>query len=238
MQSAIKDICLTIKAEDYFDLEEPLVDNIMVELPDKLREQYDQFEKEMYAEIQGHEVEVFNAAAKSGKCSQLANGAIYIDDKQNWKEVHKAKLDALQSIVEETGGVPLLVAYWFKSDLARLKKAFPKGRALDAKQKTEDDWNAGKISMLFVHPQSAGHGLNLQHGGHHIAFFSMTWNLEFYQQVIERIGPVRQMQSGYERLVYVYRILAARTTDMIMLDRIKTKCGVQEALMNALKRGR
>lgn len=236
IQQKISDVCLTLKAKDYFDLEEPIVTNIEVELPKKARELYDQFEQQMYADLGEHEIEAFNAAALSNKCSQLANGAVYIDDKQNWKEVHKAKLEALESIINEAGGMPVLVSYWFKSDLARLQKHFPKGRVLDDEDKTISDWNKGKIPILFAHPASAGHGLNLQDGGNIIAFFSLTWDLEKYDQIIERIGPVRQLQSGYERPVFIYHIMAENTTDQVMLARLKTKRSVQDLLMEAMKR--
>jgi SNF2 family DNA or RNA helicase len=236
IQNKISDICLTLKAKDYFDLKEPIISNITVELPKKAREQYDRFEQEMYAELGEHEIEAFNAAALSNKCSQMANGAVYIDDKQTWKEVHKAKLEALESIINEASGMPVLVSYWFKSDLARLQKAFPKGKALDSSEKTIDNWNKGKIPILFAHPASAGHGLNLQDGGNIIAFFSMTWDLEKYDQIVERIGPVRQLQAGYERPVFIYHILAENTTDQVMLARLKSKRSVQDLLMEAMKR--
>ena len=236
IQGKISDVCLTLKAKDYFDLEEPIVTNIEVELPKKARELYDQFEQQMYADLGEHEIEAFNAAALSNKCSQLANGAVYIDDKQNWKEVHNAKLEALESIINEASGAPVLVSYWFKSDLARLQKHFPKGRVLDDQDKTISDWNKGKIPLLFAHPASAGHGLNLQDGGNIIVFFSLTWDLEKYDQIIERIGPVRQLQSGYERPVFIYHIMAENTTDQVMLARLKTKRSVQDLLMEAMKR--
>ena len=236
IQKKIADVCLTLKAKDYFDLKDPIISNITVELPKKAREMYDTFEQEMYAELGEYEIEAFNAAALTNKCSQMANGAVYIDDKRNWKEVHKAKLDALESIINEASGMPVLVAYWFKSDLERLLKAFPKGKALDSDEKTIDKWNKGKIPILFAHPASAGHGLNLQDGGNIIAFFSMTWDLEKYDQIIERIGPVRQLQAGYERSVFIYHILAENTTDQVMLARLKSKRSVQDLLMEAMKR--
>src|SRR4030065_164231 len=137
------------------------------------------------------------------KCLQLANGAAYLDDKATkWHEVHDEKLKARESVVEEAAGMPVLVAYHFCSDLDRLLRAFPRGRHLDADPQTELDWNAGRIPVLFAHPPSAGHGLNLQDGGNIIAFFGHWWNLEEYQQIIERIGPVRQAQAGHPRSVF------------------------------------
>jgi SNF2 family DNA or RNA helicase len=236
IQKKLSNICLTLKAEDYFDIGDPIVNNLEVDLPPKARKLYDKFEKEMYTELGEYEIEAFNAAALTNKCSQLANGAAYVDDKGNWEGVHDAKLTALESIVTEAAGMPVLVAYWFKSDLARLKKFFPQGKALDKKPKTLSDWNKGKIPILFAHPQSAGHGLNLQDGGNIITFFSMTWNLEYHDQIIERIGPVRQLQSGYDRPVFIHYILAKDTTDRVMLDRLKSKASVQSALLEALRR--
>lgn len=236
IHAKIEDICLTLKAEDYFDIEDPILTDVKVQLPAKARALYDRFESEMFAELEGHELEAFNAAALTNKCSQLANGAAYIDDKRNWKGVHDAKIEALDSIVTEAAGAPVLVSYWFKSDLARLKKAFPKGRTLDKKQKTVDDWNEGKIPLLFAHPQSAGHGLNLQYGGNILVFFSMTWDLELYDQIIERIGPVRQLQAGFDRAVFIYRILAEDTVDEVMAARLINKRTVQDALLDALKK--
>ena len=132
--------------------------------------------------------------------------------------------------------MPVLVAYRFKSDLARLLKAFPTGRHLDAKKSTEDDWNAGKIPLLFAHPASAGHGLSLQYGGNILADFSSDWDLELDDQILERIGPLRQMQAGLDRPVYRYRIVAKGTLDEDVLLRHATKRSVQNILLDAMNR--
>lgn len=190
----------------------------------------------MFMELAGHEVEAFNAAARTMKCLQLANGAVYVDDAGNYEEVHDAKLEALASVIEEAAGASVLVAYNFKSDLGRLKRAFPSGRQLDSDPHTIDDWNSGRIPLLFCHPAAAGHGLNLQDGGNIIAFFGLNWNLEEHQQVIERIGPTRQAQSGHNRSVFVHYIAARGTVDELVLDRLESKRAVQEILMEALKR--
>ena len=150
--------------------------------------------------------------------------------------MHDEKIEALQSIMEENNGAPLLVAYNFKSDLARLLKAFPFARHLDDDPQTIRDWRAGKIKMLLAHPKSAGHGLNLQDGGHHLVYFSMTWNLEEYLQILERIGPMRQKQSGYDRPVFAYRILAENTIDEDMAERLAKKLSVQDAMILAMMR--
>ncbi|OZI58742.1 DEAD/DEAH box helicase [Bordetella genomosp. 1] len=237
IEDAMRDLCLSLDARDWFDLRAPVVNPIYVELPARAREIYRAMEREMFALIGEHEVEAFNAAAKTMKCLQLANGAAYVDEHaEQWREVHDQKLQALASIIEEAAGMPVLVAYHFRSDLERLRKAFPKGRALDKDPQTLRDWNAGKIPVLFAHPASAGHGLNMQDGGNILAFFSMNWNLEEHLQIIERIGPTRQLQAGHDRPVFIHYILARDTIDEIVLARIQTKREVQDLLLEALKR--
>lgn len=236
VESLIKDITITIEAKDYFDLP-PLVENIIkVNLPNSARKMYLDMEKKMFTEIAGHEIEAFSAAAKSVKCLQIASGAAYTDDSGAWEEVHDAKLDALDSIIEEANGMPVLVAYQFKSDLARILKRFKQARALSQDPKMVDEWNDGRIPVLVVHPASAGHGLSLQHGSNILAFFSTGWNLENDQQVIERIGPTRQAQSGYNRSVFVHRIVAEDTLEEVVVERLKSKASVQDSLLQALKR--
>jgi SNF2 family DNA or RNA helicase len=171
------------------------------------------------------------------KCLQLANGAAYVgEDSTAWEEVHDVKLQALEDSVEEAAGAPVLVAYHFKSDLARMLKAFPKGRHLDKNPATIRDWNAGKIPVLFAHPASAGHGLNLQDGGNILVFFGHNWNLEEFQQIIERIGPTRQLQAGHNRPVFIYHIVAKDTIDELVMARRESKREVQDLLLEAMKR--
>jgi len=193
-------------------------------------------EKRMFMELEGIEVEAFNAAARTIKCLQIANGAAYVDDSQNWREVHDEKLQALEDVIEEASGAPVLVAYHFKSDLARLKHTFPKGRMLDANPQTIADWNKGLIPILFAHPQSAGHGLNLQDGGNILVYFGHWWNLEERLQILERIGPVRQMQAGHNRPVFIHNIIARDTVDELVIDRIESKKEVQDLLLEAMKK--
>jgi len=236
IQRALRDLCITIDAKDWFDLREPVVHNIYVDLPAKARAKYEDMEKRMFMELSGHEVEAFGAAARTVKCLQLANGAAYVGEtSQEWVEVHDAKLDALDEIIEEAAGMPVLVAYNFKSDLARLAKAFPKGRQLDADPQTIVDWNAGRIPVLFAHPASAGHGLNLQDGGNILVFFGHDWNLENRLQIIERIGPTRQMQAGHDRSMFIYNIIAKDTVDEMVIERVNTKREVQDILLDAMK---
>ncbi len=236
IEAALQDICVAIKPEDHFDLKQPIVTRLDVELPEAARGAYDEMHREMVAELNGHQLEAFTAAAKTMKCLQLANGAIYTDDEGNWTEAHKAKLEALESVVEEAAGTPVLVAYHFKSDLARLQKAFPHGRVLDKDPKTISDWNKGKLRLMFAHPASAGHGLNLQDGGNILVFFGLNWSLEEHQQIIERIGPVRQAQAGHNRPVFIYHIVARDTVDELVLERLQSKRSVQDILLEAMKK--
>lgn len=235
IQRALRDLCLTIDAKDWFDLREPIVNNIYVDLPAAARAKYEDMEKRMFMELSGHEVEAFGAAARTVKCLQMANGAAYVDDAGNWVEVHDAKLQALEDVIEEAAGMPVLVAYNFKSDLARMAKAFPKGRALDSDPQTIRDWNAGKIPVLFAHPASAGHGLNLQDGGNILVFFGHDWNLENRLQIIERIGPTRQMQAGHDRPMFIHNLICRNTVDEMVLERVETKRAVQDILLDAMK---
>jgi len=233
----LRDVSLTLEAKDYFDIDEPISHTIYVDLPRDARRRYNEMEKEMFTSIAGSDIEAFHAAARTIKCLQLANGAAYIDDDaKHWREVHDEKIQALESLVEESAGAPVLVAYHFRSDLDRLRRGFPRGCCLDDRPGVERDWNLGKIPILFVHPASAGHGINLQDGGNILVFFGHWWNLEEYQQVIERIGPVRQMQSGHPRPVHVYHIVARDTVDEIVMARRESKREVQELLLEAMKR--
>lgn len=236
IQDKLRDLHITVDPADHFDLKEPIVNVIKVELPPRARQLYRAMEREMFMQLGEHEIEAFNAASRTIKCLQLANGAAYTDDQGKWSEVHDAKIQALDSIISEASGAPVLVAYHFKSDLARLQRAFPFGRTLDADPDTIRDWNAGRIRLLFAHPASAGHGLNLQDGGNILVFFSHWWSLEEFQQIIERIGPVRQLQAGHNRPVFIHHIVAADTVDELVMARRETKRDVQDLLLEAMKR--
>lgn len=237
IETLLKDCCLSIRAEDWFDLKEPIVNRIYVDLPPKAMAQYKEFERKMFIELEEHSVEAFSAGALSLKCLQIANGAMYVGgNNEEWVEIHDAKIEALHDVVEEAAGMPVLVAYHFKSDVARLQAAFPRARVLDKNPQTIADWNSGKIPLLFAHPASAGHGINLQHGGNIIVFFGHWWNLEEYQQIIERIGPVRQMQSGYNRSVFIHHLIARGTVDELVMQRRESKKEVQELLLEAMKK--
>jgi len=247
IQGLIRDLCMSLNTADYFPVDAPIVCPVRVDLPAAARRAYEQVEQAAFLELEsGEVVDAVNAAARSVKCLQIASGAVYFEPEDRpgttaWETLHNAKIEALESIVEEAAGAPVLVAYHWQADLARLKKAFPQGRELDKDPETIRAWNRGEIPILFAHPASAGHGLNLQDGGQILAFFSLWWDLEHYQQIVERIGPVRQAQSGHPRPVYLYHILARDTLDEVVMRRIQSKRQVQDLLLEACdarKKGR
>lgn len=229
---------ITVSAEDWFDIKKPIERRVMIDLPRKARQQYDEMQEELFTYIDNHPLEVFAAGAKSQKLLQIANGAVWIDrNAGTWVQVHDEKIEALRSIVEETNGEPLLVAYTSVPDKHRILKAFPQATTLEKdSQRKEQMFRDGKIPMLVVHPQSAGHGLDLQHSCHILVDFSSGWDLEFDEQVIERIGPTRQAQLGKNVAVFRYRIVARDTLEQYaVLPRLQSKASVQEALKNAMK---
>ena len=245
IHNAIKDICMSVLAKDYFDLREPIAVPVRVELPTKARMLYRRMEKELFLQVGDRKVEAKNAGSKAMKLLQLASGAIYLDPEtiddsdpraKEWAEVHDEKILALQSIVEESGGVPLIVAYQFRSDEERLRKAFPKMRFLETK-KDEDDFKAGKVQMIGIHPASGGHGIDgFQHVTNRICFFSQWPDYELRDQLIGRIGPVRQFQAGYERPVYIYDIIATGTRDEDVIESHVSKRETQDFLLEAMRR--
>lgn len=243
IEDKLRDVTITVRASDFLDLP-PLIENVIeVDLPPKARVMYREMEREMFLRLSEDEkVEAFNAASLTMKCLQLANGAVYTtpegDAARQTIEVHDAKIEALRSVVEEAAGAPVLVAYHFKSDLVRLQRAFPQGRSLGTEPGVISAWNRGEVPLLFAHPASAGHGLNLQDGGNILVFFGLWWDLEQHEQIIERIGPTRQAQSGYNRPVFVHRIVARKTVDELVLARLKTKASVQSLLLDAMKADR
>ena len=235
IENQCKDVCLTVDLADYMTIDKPLVTEVVVELPSKVRTLYRTLERKMFTELGTTTVTAVHAAALSVKCLQLCSGAV-IDDEGTASEVHDAKIQALESIIEESGGEPVLIAYQFKSSAARIQKAFKQARLLDSSAQTERDWNAGKIAVLLAHPASAGHGLNLQDGGRTLVYFDQWWNLEERLQIAERIGPTRQMQSGHKRLVKHYVIIARDSADEVVIARNEGKATIQEALWSAMKR--
>lgn len=237
IQKKLRDICLTV---DGLPVDEPIFNTVQVPFPRAIESYYRELERTLFTEIAGNQITAANAAVKAQKLMQLANGAIYIEsdgeDGKPWEEVHAGKLDALESIVTEANGNPVLVAYNFKSDLARIRKRFPQARVLDTDPDTIRDWNAGRVPLLVAHPASAGHGLNLAQGGNILAFFGLNWSLELYQQMLERLGPMRQRQAGLDRPVFVHHIVMRNSIDELVMERLRDKREVQDILLDAMRR--
>lgn len=228
-----------IDAYDWFDVDKPVEVTMKVQLPPSARKTYDRIHKDSVLDLEEHgfDVTAANAGSLVMKCRQIASGHLK-DDEGCWHTLHDAKLEALKELLEKLDGRPLLVAYWFKRDLAAITEAFPQAVELPSgagQKETENRWNEGRIPMLLAHPQSAGHGLNLQHGGNNLCIYTQDWNSEYRDQVVERIGPVRQAQSGYHRAVYVHSIIAENTWEEAVAKKLKNKWSVQQAVREALK---
>lgn len=223
--SKIGDLALVMRAEDHLDLETPVFVDRVVELDEAAMAGYRRLEKDLVLQIGADEVVSETQAALGQKLLQYASGAVYGEDRRA-VFVHDHKIEALRDIAEEAQGAPILVAYWFKQNLARLQKAFPAGVALDKEGRREKDWTAGKIPMMFVHPQSAGHGLNLQYGGHILVFFDIPWSLELYLQMVGRIA-----RQGQRRVPTIFHLVAAGTVDEGIVPRLREK----ETGLNYLK---
>lgn len=239
IHSAVSDICYSVRAKDHLDIREPIEAMVPVQLPAGAAKVYRDLERDMFANLQaGGEVDAVSAAALTSKCLQVASGAVY-DADGAWHEVHSEKLTALDSIVTEACGAPLLVGYQFRHEAERIRRQFPQARMLAQGDPVENlrAWNAGEVPMLLAHPASCGHGLNLQDGGNRLVLFSSGWNLEEHQQMLERIGPTRQAQAGHDRPVFVYSIVAEGTLDVSVRQRLLTKRSVQDCLLEAARGG-
>jgi hypothetical protein len=236
IQERIRDVCLSLNAKDWFDIKDPVRNVIKVKMPAKAEAQYREFERELFTQLQGHDIEAVSAAAKSMKCLQMASGAVYTDETcSTFVEVHDAKLQALESVVEEAAGMPVLVAYHFKSDLARIAKAFPTAANL-ATDEGMARFKAGAAPLGLAHPASLGHGVDgLQRVTNIVCFFTSWWNSEEHDQLVERVGPVRQAQAGLDRPVFVHYLAAADTVDEVVVARRDSKRAVQDALLDYLK---
>lgn len=224
----IADITVSMKAADYLKMPELVSVAKEVTLSEKERKRYDELKKSLVLELPGGEVTAANAASLTLKLSQMANGAIYTDDKKV-VNIHDRKLDALEDLVESANGQPVLVAYWFKHDKDRIQKRM-EARELKEPQDFAD-WNAGKIPVALIHPASAGHGLNLQQGGSILIWFGLTWSLELYQQTNARLW--RQGQQS--RTVIIQHLVAKGMIDERILKVLEHKDGTQAALINAVK---
>lgn len=226
--SAISDITISMKAVDHLQMPECVMNEVKVALSDKERKTYNTMKADLVVSLQGEEIDAGNAAALAGKLSQMANGAVYGDDKR-YLEFHNRKLDALEDLIEAANGKPVLVAYWFKHDLERIKKRFSV-REISSSQDIKD-WNNGKIPVAVIHPASAGHGLNLQAGGSTMIWFGLTWSLELYQQANARLW--RQGQKA--ETVVIHHIIAAGTIDERIMAALRNKDKTQSALIDAVK---
>lgn len=224
----ISDITISMKATDHLKMPELISAEYTVQLSEKEKEKYDRLKKDLVLSDDNEEVIAANAASLSNKLSQMANGAVYSDD-ESVIQVHDRKLDALEDIIESMNGKPLLVAYWFKHDLERIRKRFE----IREIKSSEDisDWNSGKIPVALIHPASAGHGLNLQSGGSTLVWFGLTWSLELYQQTNARLW--RQGQTA--DTVVIQHIIAKGTIDEQIMKALKTKDTTQAALITAVK---
>lgn len=236
IKGLLSDISVTVNAEDYFNVEQNVFNEIRVDLPPKVMKAYRRFARELYLELDnGSEITASNAAVKTGRLLQMASGAVYGEDGESFEVIHDAKIDALKSVMEEASGMPVLCAYSFRHEVDRIKKAFPQARLLDKNPQTITDWNSGKIPLLLAHPASCGHGLNLQDGGNILVFFSLGWSLELHDQIVERIGAVRQAQAGHNRATFVHYIIAKGTLDEVVKERLSTKRDVLDALLDKRK---
>lgn len=224
----ISDITISMKCTDHLKMPELISNKYEVTLSDDEKKRYAELKNDLIIDLNGSEVIASNAAALSNKLCQLSNGAIY-DENKNIVEFHNKKLDALEDIIESANGNPLLVAYWFKHDLERIKKRFDV-REIKASQDIVD-WNAGKIPVAVIHPASAGHGLNLQKGGSTLVWFGLTWSLELYQQTNARLW--RQGQTS--GTVVIEHIVAKGTIDEQILKALGKKEVTQNALIDAVK---
>ncbi len=204
----IADICLVMKAEDYLPLEKPNMLNRYIELAPDTVALYERFVETFVLNLPDTEIEALNGGALINKLLQFTGGAVYDEDK-NLHEVHQEKIEDLRELIDELQGEPLMVAYWYQSSLKRLKKAFPHATVMDKAGKAVDAWNAGKIPLLFIHPASAGHGLNMQKGpGHDLAFFDLCWSRELYEQIIGRLA-----RQGQKKVVRVWHLIVRRHPD-------------------------
>ena len=231
--SAISDICISMKAEDYLQLPDMVIHEIPVSLDAKAEKAYKGLERKMILELpENDEISVTSAAALSNKLLQLANGAVY-DEEHKAHEVHTSKLDAFLELVESLQGKPLLVFYNFQHDKERILKVLGTKKLRVKELKTvqdEDDWNHQEIDILLTHPASSAYGLNLQQGGNHVCWFGLTWNYELYTQANKRLH-----RQGQTEKVIVHHLICSGTRDEDVMKALKKKEGVQDFVMESLK---
>lgn len=226
----IGDICISMKAEDYLTLPGRIDRTHTIHLPQPIMKQYLDFERQQILALEGEEISAVNAAALTGKLLQFANGAVYDDDK-NWHQVHTAMLEALTDDIEAANGNPVLVFYWFKHDLERIRQHLKAYKPVELKGSADiTKWNAGQIPVMLVHPASAGHGLNLQTGGNYMTWFGLPWSLELYLQAVARLD-----RQGQQRRVINSRLIVQGTMHEDVLKALDAKKQGQDALMEAVK---
>lgn len=229
----IQDITLSLRAVDFLDMPELISNEYPVYLDEGEMQKYEELKKDLILSTQEHEVTAANAASLVNKLSQMANGAVYTDDK-NVITFHDKKLDALEDVIESANGKPLLVAYWFKHDYTRIVERLQKIGVDYMKIDTEESitkWNNGEIPVALIHPASAGHGLNLQQGGNTMVWFGITWSLELYQQCVCRL--YRQGQN--ERTVTIIHLISKGTIDEKIMKALSEKDNTQSSLIDAVK---
>lgn len=224
----ISDITISMKSTDHLKMPELISTQLEVELSEAEKKKYEELKKDLILQLPDGEITAANAASLTGKLSQMANGAVYSDD-ESVLEIHQRKLDALEDIIESANSKPVLVAYWFRHDLERIRKRFDVREIKTVKD--IDDWNNGSIPVAVIHPASVGHGLNLQQGGSALVWFGITWSLELYQQTNARLW--RQGQSA--ETVVITHIITKGTIDGRIIKALKTKDTSQSALIDAVK---
>lgn len=229
----ISDICISMKAEDYLQLPDITYHEIPVELDAKAEKAYRELERKMVLELpEEEEISVTSAAALSNKLLQLANGAVY-DEDRSVHEVHGCKIEAFLELVESLQGKPVLVFYNFQHDRERILKALS-GSGLRVRElkttRDEDDWNAGQIDVLLTHPASSAYGLNLQQGGNHVVWFGLTWNYELYTQANKRLH-----RQGQTEKVIIHHLVCTGTRDEDVMRALEKKDDVQNWVMESLK---
>jgi len=226
--NAISDITISMKAKDYLKMPDLIINEVTVDLDPTERRTYETLRKEMVVQIsEQEEIDAVNAASLSGKLLQMANGAVYDEDKRVLR-IHDKKLDALEDLIEATNGKPVLIAYWYKHDLERIKERFNVREILN--DQDIRDWNNGKIDVAVIHPASAGHGLNLQQGGSTMIWFGLTWSLELYEQANARL-----YRQGQNETVVIHHIITKGTIDEDVMLALKRKEKMQSALIDAVK---
>lgn len=229
----ISDICISMKAEDYLQLPDVIYETVPVILDSKAKKSYEELEKKMILELEaGEEITVASAAALSNKLQQLANGAIYGENREVF-EIHDCKIERFLELIEQLNGKPALVFYNFQHDLSRIQKALAKsGLRVRLLKSPEDqkDWNEHKIDVLLAHPASAAYGLNLQEGGNHVVWFGLNWSLELYQQANKRLH-----RQGQKEKVIIHHLITKGTRDEDVMRALENKGNIQEELLQSLK---